>query len=194
VFGYRSFRAGIALLALALLMVIVVLAWRHAVSGRLDSESQWESAFGVAAPSWDAGRGKDSVPGLDKASATCGLMRGKMAVVVWTDLPGSSSSFLPPITTKPEGYVFEGLHRGPDGREVNCRCATRDGQTGTVKIGDETFDLAKGSLFLVSTRGDHNQVRQLQRDTSRLKSDDLKDLARTDPDIMGFFETSAKSK
>jgi len=116
-----------------------------------------------------------------------------MAVVVWTDV-SSGSNFLPPITTKPEGFVFEGHHRGPDGRHIDCRCATTDGRTGAVTINDKTFDLDQGALFLVSTISGQTQVRQLKREILRSAGEDLRNLAKNDQDIRDFFASFAKAK
>ena len=116
-----------------------------------------------------------------------------MAVVVWTDV-SSGSSFLPPITTKPEGLVFEGHHRGPDGRHIDCRCATQDGRTGAVTINDKTFDLDQGALFLVSTISGQTQVRQLKREILKSAGEDLRDLAKNDQEIRDFFASFAKAK
>jgi hypothetical protein len=163
---------------------------RNAELGRFIGSSQSTTVYGVSNASWDAGRGKDGVAGIDKASITCGVWREGMAVVFWTDLSWGNSV----ATTKEEGTVYEGEYHGRDGRRVKCRCTTGDGRTGAVTIGDERFDLADGSLFLVSTRGTHSQVRQLQRDISKLKPDDLKQLARSDPQIIEFFESPVKAK
>ena len=114
-----------------------------------------------------------------------------MAVVVWTDVSSGSSSFLPPNTTKAEGFVFDGHHRGPDGRHIDCRCATKDGRTGGVSINDKTFDLDQGALFLVSTISGQTQVRQLKREVLQSGGRDLKDLAKNDQEIRYFFASFA---
>jgi hypothetical protein len=117
-----------------------------------------------------------------------------MAVVVWTDGLSGSSRLLPPVATKPEGFVFEGQHRRADDRAIGCRCATKDGRTGTVTINDETFELAQGAFFLVSTTGGQTRVRQMKRDTSKLGREDLMDLAKHDQEIRDFFATFPKAK
>jgi hypothetical protein len=148
-----------------------------------------ELPAGVATLVWSENQpGKNPVPGIDQASIDCGLWSGGgMAVVVWTDLSNGGMEFLPPVTTKKEGFVFVGHHEGPNGRHNDCRCETRDGITGAVTINEKTFDLAQGALFLVSTASGQTHVRQLKRDTHKLKTEDLKELAKNNPEIRGFF-------
>lgn len=159
------------------------------LAGTIGCSPKSERPSGVANPVWSSDQlGKDKIPGIDQASITCGLWGSRgMAVVVWTDLPGGSSEFLPPVTTKTEGFVFVGHHRSSDGRQVECRIATRDGSTGPVTINGKSFNLAQGALFLVSTTGAQTQVRQLKRDFVKLEPGDLMHLAKNDQEIRTFF-------
>ena len=45
--------------------------------------------------------------------------------------------------------------------EIKWSCETADGVTGTVTIGEEKFDLAKGNFFHVTFDGNKPQVKQL---------------------------------
>jgi len=78
------------------------------------------------------------------------------------------------------------------GRGVNWRCESLDGVTGTMIIGTQKFDLAKGNVFLVSTVGGAT-VTQLTRDLSglELKNESFAGLAKNDEDIRKFV-TAAK--
>src|SRR5262249_20676639 len=195
----RFLRWGTGLVLVGLLLLVLVPTWHHAVFGSivklLNPDSPAGYASGVGNPVWAADRGKETIPGIDHASITCGLWSdGRMAVVVWTDVSSGSSSFLPPITTKAEGFVFEGRHRGPDGRHIDCRCATKDGRTGAVTINDKTFELDQGALFLVSTISGETQVRQLKREMVKFAGEGLRDLSKIDPEIRDFFVSFAKAK
>jgi len=191
----RFLRWGTGLILVGLLLVLLVPPWRYALLGLFNRDRQSGYASGISNPVWAADRGKETIPGIDHASITCGLWSdGRIAVVVWTDVSSGGSSFLPPITTKAEGFVFEGHHRGPDGRHIDCRCATKDGRAGAVTINDKTFDLAHGILFLVSTISGETQVRQLKRDTLKLEGENLMDLAKNDQEIRNFFASFARAK
>jgi hypothetical protein len=91
-----------------------------------------------------------------------------------------------------------GYHRANDGRKVEWQCETSDGKTGSVKINGRAYDLAQGSLFLVSTKGGDVRVLQLKRDTLKLKvgnvQDSLETLIRSDEDIAPFYANAGKSK
>jgi hypothetical protein len=57
-------------------------------------------------------------------------------------------------------------------------------------------DLAAGRLFLLTTRADQAQVRQLKRDLSRLRPEtgNFEKLAREDEDIARFIAAAEKAK
>jgi hypothetical protein len=59
-----------------------------------------------------------------------------------------------------------------------------------VTIGDETFELGSGSLFLVASSGTKTVVKQLRRDLSKLGSDSagFQANAMADAEIKAFFE------
>gem|GEM_PF-2151961 len=80
--------------------------------------------------------------------------------------------------------------RTQNGRQVDFDWATSDGRSGTIRIDGQPYDIAKGDLFLVSTRSDPIQVRQIHRNfrTHRLTGDDfLKGLAKNDSDVVDFI-------
>ena len=80
-----------------------------------------------------------------------------------------------------------GHHASPDGRRVEWKFQTRDGKTGSATINDKTYDLAQGSLFLVSTTGADIRVLQLDRDLLKVKKEDIQSLVLGDKDIPAFF-------
>lgn len=98
------------------------------------------------------------------------------------------------MTTEAEGFVIEGHHRGPDGRRVDCRCATKDGHAGVVTINGQAFDLDQGALFLVSTISGNATIRQLKREMPKLDGEDFRNLAKNDQEIRDFWTNLAKGK
>jgi hypothetical protein len=195
--GQRRWPRRLAMGVGALIPLALLVGWvyRTELSAWLSPAGSQGGASGIANPAWASDRGETAIPGIDHASVTCGLWSdGRTVVAVWTDASGGSSTLVPRAATRAEGFVYEGHHRGPDGRHVDCRCSTPDGRTGAVTINDKTFDLAHGALFLVSTQGGRTEVRQLQRDTSKLAPEGLKDLARNDQEILDFFSSFAQAK
>ncbi len=88
-----------------------------------------------------------------------------------------------------DGLKFHGdLWNQPDNRRVKFAGETKDGKTGRVTLDGKEYDLADGTLFLVSARRGY-RVKQLKRDMARFQ--DAKELflelAKNDPDLREFF-------
>jgi hypothetical protein len=108
---------------------------------------------------------------------------GKTTVLVWFD---SDLDFHDSENTNGPTHVFQGKFPWPDGRQGEWRCEIQDGDgtTGKLTIDGKAYDLADGSLFLVSTRDKGPQVTQLKRDLSgvRVPGGGLEELYR-DPEV-----------
>jgi hypothetical protein len=78
---------------------------------------------------------------------------------------------------------------------VNWRCETADGQSGSMMINGQVFDLANGNVFLVSTVVG-GKVSQLSRDFSslELRHESVSGLAKSDEEIRKFVEAAVPSK
>ncbi|MFC1705607.1 hypothetical protein ACFL59_02150 [Planctomycetota bacterium] len=138
---------------------------------------------------------EDPVPGIDSGQVTIAtLMQGApegVAVAFWSDLWKSSSG---------NGHgeaklsYYQGAHEA-DGRRVEFRSETRDGQSVTVTIAGRSYDRKNGSLFLISALGGTTQVQQLTVDLASFPREDegVRKLAASNPDIAGFFR-GAKEK
>jgi hypothetical protein len=151
-----------------------------------------------------AGCGRDSVPPQRPANTDTGgssiggtgprygFWGGKLAVVVWFDTDDSSQGFSGEGGTA----VYQGLFAPLDGRRFAWRCRTSDGKTGTLVIDGQQYDMAKGALFLVSTKGGKTEVQQLSRDLAPFNPDKegLERLAKEDPDVARFVAEAGKRK
>jgi hypothetical protein len=159
------------------------------------SQQRQEQGIAQSGTSWSSG-GADRVPGIDEGSVTFITLKAGPAdgvpFVVWWDLPynvsGSGGG-------SAQGASYEGRFAGADGRRVEFRARTADGKSGSVTIAGVDYDLAKGSLFLVSTRDHPPKVVQVPFDLSGFPSDGnaLRELARATPQIRGFFEQYKKN-
>jgi len=107
----------------------------------------------------------------------------KTAVLVWFD---SGLELHDSGNTNASTHIFQGTFPLSDGRKDQWRCELQDsdGTTGTCTLGGKTYDLADGSLFLVSTGAKGPQVTQLKRDVSgvRVPGGGLEELYR-DPEV-----------
>lgn len=116
----------------------------------------------IAWPSW----AKDNpLPGVDHAAAYA-CWDDHVVYVIWTDFDTSGGGI--------SGPTMDGVYRASltaeSGTQVDCECQTKDGISGMLEIrvdtkliGDVPYDLEKGRLFLIGTRGDAPKVTQLSR-------------------------------
>jgi hypothetical protein len=145
--------------------------------------------LGVRSVGWSQwARDKPTEPGIDHADVRIGLYADTPVLVVWSD--GQGGSFNASWDRTRNAVHYEGAFRSRGGRNVAVQCYTSDGKTGSVTIGDETFELGNGSLFLVASSGTKTVVKQLRRDLSKLgtDSDGYHANATTDDEIKTFFE------
>jgi hypothetical protein len=92
-----------------------------------------------------------------------------------------------------QGSRMSGQFYSPQGVEVlRWTCDSPDGKTGSVSVGAETFDLAKGGLFLVDPGQGKAVTQQLLVDMAQLQSDDiganLKAIAPKHPQLAAFLK------
>jgi hypothetical protein len=142
---------------------------------------------------WDRFKEINPQAGIDKAQANPGIWRDDgLAFLILTDFVGSGPGRSGGKGTGPEKY--EGQQKAPDGQKIDWQCETTDGKTGKMMINGSSYELAKGSLFLISTRDGQVRVRQLQRDLLKVKPDQeaLESLLKNDPDVGPFFAEGAK--
>lgn len=111
----------------------------------------------IFAPAW-RGAGGFQVEGT--SGAFCAL-DGKLALVIWTD-----KSLGQGCGTRAWG--FEGQTHLANGKDLSWACKTLNGRSGKVTIEGKEYDLAKGGIFLVGTRGQKPVIRQLPIDVSQI--------------------------
>lgn len=194
-----------ALLALvAALVVVYFVARRSAVPT--------SPGVGVWGPSsyWfpSAETANKPSPGSDQGSVGMGMwFRGQdsdAAFVVWvSEAGGGSLAARTELATKgtlERLCIYDGALAG-----VALECRTSDGKTGAVKISGKTYELDKGAFFLVSKAGVEPRVKQLKLAVLNLKPEgtlspdqmtheDLRGLAKTNPEIKEFFSATDQPK
>lgn len=116
------------------------------------------------------------------------MAHGGMMLVVWLKHPpsgthGGGSG----VSSGPAKMVVTGSQRYGDAPSIEWRCETTNGKTGTVTLGGQNYELAKGGMFLVDMTGDNPAVTQLTREIASIKSKaELEALAKTDAEIKKF--------
>ena len=137
---------------------------------------------------------------VNETSAHYGLWGEGMAYVVWTDrreIWGGGGKA--ERTTSKAHAEYQAFQTPSDGPRVEFQYEmneSTEGRQGKITINGVAYDLAKGSLFLVSTKGREPAVSQLNRDTLKLKpgKESLDALGKNDSEVKAFFTMAKKGK
>jgi hypothetical protein len=132
---------------------------------------------------------ENPLPGIDQGT----VYHFGTAFVVWSDAAGGCSGS---SSGNLQGVKCQGSLLARDRRRVEFHCETKDGKTGQATINGAGFELADGSLFLVSAEGEQCRVKQLKRDMGNVKfeRESLELFGRNDPDMVEFFSKEANAK
>ena len=111
-----------------------------------------------------------------------------LAILIWHDFSYGESGCRGSGSTEDPVYRLVCDVEARDGRRFNWEGNTRDGVTAQMWINGESYDLAQGAMFLVSSQDDKTTVVQLQRDLSQLHPDNesILSLADSDSDVANF--------
>jgi hypothetical protein len=118
-----------------------------------------------------------------------------LSVMMWFDFTGVVFTSGQSSTSDPF-HEESGHSEAIDGRRVEWQLKTKDGITVTCKINDMTYDLSKGTLFLISTKIDEVNVQQIGRDLSRISPtvESCTEFGKNDPDVSAFIKTASESE
>ncbi|MCP5101653.1 MAG: hypothetical protein GY943_39415 [Chloroflexi bacterium] len=116
-----------------------------------------------------------------------------LEIMVWHDGNRSSTCGSTAVTDQP--YKLECSIESLDGH-VDWRAETHDGITAQFEIDNVHYDLARGTLFLIQTRGGQIEVTQLARDFSTVgqERESIISFAEDDPDISEFIRSQSDSE
>jgi hypothetical protein len=162
---------------------------------------------------WHAGEGgkaSASLPGVDQASYAMGLWQtnGSNAVpafAVWVGTGGGGHVRFAEVPSRTRSATRRDYDLFLELADVPVEFHTADGKEGPVKIGNDSFDIANGALFLVAKHGAKLEVKQMNiakldvkpagtHTLEELKTEYWRAFAKADPDIRAFWEAAAKSK
>jgi len=139
--------------------------------------------------------------GADKAMGSFGqggylFLRWQegVEVMIWHDLAGEGTGHSA-SSNAGRLYVERGSVRLADGRSLAWELQTADGKTGKVQIDGIRYDLAAGTLFIVTTQDGTRAVRQLSRDLSAvpLDRDGILAFARNDLDLAPLLDENVSA-
>jgi hypothetical protein len=129
------------------------------------------------------------IQGIGGGSMTVYRWENGLTVMICSDIQQGSSSTTGSINGPPWVRKEEGSVSAQDGRMLKWRIED-DGKKITCTVNDKGFDLDKGNLFLVKTKGGETEIEQTSQDLSAVKLDTLglRDFARKNPAISKLIE------
>ena len=105
--------------------------------------------------------------------------------MICSDIRGGQSSAGETISGPPYVRKEKGFKSSPDGRRFDWELETTDGRGIKCRLDGKDYDLSKGALFLVKTKGGKTEVEQLSRDLSAVQAEaeSCKDFAQKEPAV-----------
>jgi hypothetical protein len=143
-------------------------------------------------PRASAGGGSTSVGGTSVQYVSASP-DGGISLVIWSDLTGRAGQ-------QAHSDLFDshttGFFSAADGRRVEWGWRDPKEKGGAFQINGTAYDLAHGTLFLVSTTGGQVRVTQLDADLSRVKPDEqgLEAFAENQPQVAQFIAEASGRK
>jgi hypothetical protein len=115
--------------------------------------------------------------------------------MIWHDFVGTSaviSTDERELTPDNALYSVRGYAESRQGRRFDWEVRTRDGETAEFWIDGKRYDLADGSLFLITGGTYGTEVTQLARDLSDVRPnfESCVTFASDDPDLVPIFNAS----
>ena len=134
--------------------------------------------------SWRVREAAPPIPGITEGRAwNVSTTDGKYVIYVWGDIEQQNRS-----SSGGSGQYHVETIVAPDGRRIEWRSDLHENGRVTVTINQQSYDPAKGTLFLIAS-GKTGAVAQLQRDTHLIdfSQDSFRALVHKDNDIRQFF-------
>lgn len=113
-------------------------------------------------------------------------------ILVWHDAVASSGCDSSGSTSS-ETHLVQCQAMSKDGYEFFWQIGTNDGRTAEFSINNQSFDLADGTIFLVTTADGVMDIQQLQRDLSDIdhtNDQSITQFGQADPDISQFIQST----
>jgi hypothetical protein len=116
---------------------------------------------------------------------------GRISLLIWSDLTAKAGS-------SSEGNLFgssaEGFFSSADGRRVDWKWKAPKEKGGDFQINGTPYDLANGTLFLVSTKAGQVRVTQLDVDLSTVQpgKQGLEAFAKKEPRVAKFIAEASQ--
>ena len=118
-----------------------------------------------------------------------------LTITIVDDSQGSHQSSGSGSTEDPV-WRGQGSIGSPNGQDIMWRVETKDGKTAAFFINEQLYDLTRGTLFLIKTKGESPQIAQHQSRHNGTCSDheSCQQLLEGDPAILQFIQETLQSQ
>jgi hypothetical protein len=112
-------------------------------------------------------------------------------ILIWHDA-NASSTCNSSGSTSSDTHLVQCQAVSEDGFELFWQIETSDGRSAQFTINNQAFDLADGTVFLITTDDDQLDIQQLQRDLSGVNAEhqSITDFSLDDPEINQFIQST----
>ena len=113
-------------------------------------------------------------------------------ILIWHDAITNSACNSSSSTSSDTTFV-QCQAMSEDGYDFFWQIETGDGRTAEFSINNQPFDLADGTVFLVTTANGQTDIQQMQRDLSAVSASDqsITQFSLADPDIGQFIQSTS---
>lgn len=144
--------------------------------------------IGFIVTSWQTSHADLKVHGISDGSAYLGGYREGFALIIWTDTLACSFPIKPTWDKAGKCAKYAGYVKTPSSLKINVECYVTDRMKGSITINQQEYDLANGSLFLLSFRSPQIRVGQIDQDIYTITTKVMSQLVQNVPEIRAFYE------
>ena len=148
---------------------------------------------GFGCTSWRTSSTDHKVHGIDDGSAYFGGYREGTAIIIWTDVIACSFPIKATWDKASKCAKYSGYLKSSSSPKINVECYVADRMKGSMIINQQKYDLANGSLFVISFRSPQIRVGQINQDIYAItpKGEDRRQLVEDVSEIRAFYEAPA---
>ena len=119
-----------------------------------------------------------------------------LSILICSDIAGGSSMSTTMTGSSPPVQKSVGYAASQDERRLDWLIEKRNGQKTTCRLNNKDFDLQKGTLFLVKTKGGETKIDQLTQDLSEVSPDteSFTDFAKKNSEVSALLEVAEEEK
>lgn len=146
---------------------------------------------GRACGEWQTYNSPNPIHGINDGSAYMGRYAEGAAFIIWTDVMSCGFPIEATWDKATDCAKYTGHVKSTNSPRMSVKCYVAERMKGSMTIDRQEYDLANGSLFLISFRSPEIRVAQIDLDIyaeTHVNMIDWRQLAENVPEIRAFFE------